>query len=95
MIGEELNSGNYIAVDYNRKSKNSEYPIILLSHEIPFGESEAEEHDLCIANSVDEMLLMAAHDPVDFLQEKLGDTASYFDGKTDGDWYPNNYSPIS
>ena len=45
IIGEELGSGNFIAIDYNRKKSGQEPPVIFISHETPFSCSSPEDED--------------------------------------------------
>ncbi|MHC4213250.1 MAG: SMI1/KNR4 family protein [Planctomycetota bacterium] len=91
VIGEELNSGNYLAIDYNRSPAGEEYPIIFLGHEIPFSCSVLNRDDPIIAKSVDELLLRSIKDPVRFLTRVLGSTVRYCDGTADSGWYPESY----
>lgn len=94
VIGEELNSDNYIAIDYNRRASGSEYPIIFIDHEVPLAYSEIEDDEPIISTTVDELLMKALDDPANFLMEVLGETATYSDGKTDFQWYPVSYKSI-
>ena len=90
VIGEELQSGNYIAIDFNRIANGLEYPIIFLDHELPFSYSDIEDDDPILGKSLDELLYNAAQDPAAFLMKKLGGLACYSD-ETDEQWFPEKY----
>lgn len=91
IIGEEIESGNYIAIDFSRPADQQEYPVIFLSHETPLEGSELDNDNVVLAGRVDELLYKAAQDPADFLMNKLGAITTYFDGNTNEQWYPQKY----
>jgi hypothetical protein len=101
VIGEELHSGNYIAIDYTRNRAGPEHPIIFISHEVPYeisceAPSPDGTYDACriLGDSVDEVLVKAAREPATFLTEMLGDCTRYSDGRTDIQWYPDSYRTV-
>ncbi|MCF7956068.1 MAG: SMI1/KNR4 family protein [Phycisphaerae bacterium] len=93
VIGEEIQSGNYIAIDFNRTKDGLESPIIFIDHELPFSYADVEDDDPILAKSVDELLFIAAQDPAEFLMKKLGATACY-SGEPDEQWYPEKYRVV-
>ncbi len=94
VIGEELQSGNYIAIDYGREAESEEHPIVFMDHEVPLSYCDPSDDESVIAGSVDRLLLVASEDPAGFLMDVLGGTATYSDGKTDRQWYPKSYMSI-
>jgi hypothetical protein len=94
VIGEELNSGNYLAIDFNRKPRNGEYPVIFMDHEVPLSYTDVEDDEPVIARAVDELLLKAAENPAAFLMDSLGGAATYTDGQTEYQWYPETYQKV-
>lgn len=95
IIGEELNSGNYLAIDYNRQSNNGEYPIIFMDHEIPFSYIEPDDNQPVVARSIYDLLVHAMDDSAVFLMKVLGGTACYTDGDPKIQWFPESYRPTS
>lgn len=93
VIGEEVESGNYIVIDFNRKKDGQDYPIIFLDHEIPFSCSVIDDDDPILAKSVDEILYKAAQNPAGFLMEELGGIASYY-AENDDQWFPVEYRSL-
>jgi hypothetical protein len=94
IIGEELQSSNYIAIDYSRNGKEMEHPIVFISHEIPYElckDSDKYDASKILGQSVDEVLVLAAKNPPNFLMEVLGGCSVYSDGKTDEQWFPDRY----
>lgn len=94
VIGEELCSDNYIAIDFNRMANNEEYPIIFIGHEMAFAFSELDDKESVLAETLDELLYKAAQDPAYFLMEILGGVTCYSDGKTDIQWDPCKYKTV-
>lgn len=90
IIGEEHQSGNYIAFDYNRKHQGTECPIIFMDHETPFSYAEIDDNEPVLAGTVDGLLFKAAQDPAKFLMDSLGSTVTYLDDSKE-QWYPIEY----
>lgn len=95
VIGDEIGSDNYIAIDYCRKSEAQEYPVIYMEHEVPLSYCDPDDDNPVIANSIMELLQIAAKDPANFLMKTLGGLATYSDGKTSNQWYPISYRSLS
>jgi len=96
IVGEEFQSDNYLAIDYSRNPSGPDHPVIFISHEVPYEIFEEGQYDACcvLGNSIDEVLLRAAENPAEFLNEVLGGCTTYSDGKTDNDWFPDSYRTL-
>jgi len=94
VIGEELNSGNYLAIDFNRKPHNGEYPVIFIDHEVPLSCTDIDDDKPVVAHSVEDLLLKSIENPAAFLMDTLGASATYTDGETEYQWYPEIYQEL-
>ena len=88
VIGEELMSGNYLALDYRQTGNTGEHPVVYLDHELMYQGSD--DRDI-ISNSVIELLTKLKENPADFLNDILSCITRYSDGKTEEQWIPIQY----